>query len=120
MTRLDTLPRIVERLADRPREPTTIRCADETKHAWAAYRQARAEAGLPTVGLDHFGYAAFVYVGDTHDEGVQIGSKLLWFVNTSLKSAPQYAKFLPGTVPPQFAPRTRYQNACPGAGFVES
>ena len=30
---------------------------------------------------------------------------LLWFVNTSLRSAPQYAKFLPGAVPPQFAPQ---------------
>ena len=44
-------------------------------------------------------------MGDTHEEGVRIGSKLLWFLNTSLKSAPQYAKFLPGAVPPQFAPQ---------------
>jgi alkanesulfonate monooxygenase SsuD/methylene tetrahydromethanopterin reductase-like flavin-dependent oxidoreductase (luciferase family) len=93
-----------------------LRGADETKRAWAAYRQARAEAGLPKVPIDHFGYAAFVYVGDTHDEGVQIGSKLLWFVNTSLKSAPQYARFLPGAVPPQLAPqvyRTAPRSAAP-------
>ncbi len=64
----------------------------------------RAKAGLPKVGTDRFAYAALVYVGDTHEEGVRIGSKLLWFLNTSLKSAPQYARFLPGTVPPQFAP----------------
>ena len=63
------------------------------------------EAGLPTVSTDHFAYAAFVYVGDTHEEGVRVGSQLLWFVNTSLRSAPQYAKFLPGAVPPQFAPQ---------------
>src|SRR5262249_20090788 len=50
-------------------------------------------------------YAAFIYVGDTHEEGVRVGSQLLWFVNTSLRSAPQYAKFLPGAVPPQFAPQ---------------
>jgi alkanesulfonate monooxygenase SsuD/methylene tetrahydromethanopterin reductase-like flavin-dependent oxidoreductase (luciferase family) len=81
-----------------------LRGAEETRRAWAAYRQARTEAGLPTVTTDHFAYAAFVYVGDTHDEGVRIGSKLLWFLNTSHKSAPQYAKFLPGAVPPQFAP----------------
>jgi alkanesulfonate monooxygenase SsuD/methylene tetrahydromethanopterin reductase-like flavin-dependent oxidoreductase (luciferase family) len=82
-----------------------LRGEAETRRAWAAYRQARTEAGLPTVTTENFAYAAFVYVGDTHDEGVRIGSKLLWFLNTSLKSAPQYAKFLPGAVPPQFAPQ---------------
>ncbi|ETX07604.1 MAG: hypothetical protein ETSY2_10250 [Candidatus Entotheonella gemina] len=87
-----------------------LRGADETNRAWAAYRQARAEAGLPKVGTDHFAYAALVYVGDTHEEGVEIGSKLLWFLNTSLKSAPQFARFLPGTVPPQFAPEV-YRSA---------
>jgi len=81
-----------------------LRGADGTKRAWGAYRQARAETRLPEVGTDHFAYAAFVYVGDTHEEGVRVGSKLLWFLNTSLKSAPQYSKFLPGTVPPQSAP----------------
>src|SRR5919205_2199958 len=82
-----------------------LRGAEETKRAWAAYRQARAEASLPTVSTDHFAYAAFIYVGDTYEEGVRVGSQLLWFVNTSLRSAPQYAKFLPGAVPPQFAPQ---------------
>jgi hypothetical protein len=82
-----------------------LRGEDETKRAWAAYRQARAEAGLPQVTTDHFAYAAFIYVGDTHTEGIQIGSKLLWFLNTSLKSAPQYAKFLPGSAPPHLAPQ---------------
>jgi alkanesulfonate monooxygenase SsuD/methylene tetrahydromethanopterin reductase-like flavin-dependent oxidoreductase (luciferase family) len=81
-----------------------LRGADETNRAWAAYRRARAEAGLPKVGTDHFAYAALVYVGDTHEEGVEIGSKLLWFLNTSLKSAPQFSRFLPGTVPAPFAP----------------
>jgi alkanesulfonate monooxygenase SsuD/methylene tetrahydromethanopterin reductase-like flavin-dependent oxidoreductase (luciferase family) len=81
-----------------------LRGADGTRRAWGAYRQARAEAGLPRVDSDHFAYAALVYVGDTHDEGVRVGSQLLWFLNTSLKSAPQYSKFLPGTVPPQMAP----------------
>jgi alkanesulfonate monooxygenase SsuD/methylene tetrahydromethanopterin reductase-like flavin-dependent oxidoreductase (luciferase family) len=81
-----------------------LRGADGTRRAWGAYRRARAEAGLPRVDSDHFAYAALVYVGDTHDEGVRVGSKLLWFLNTSLKSAPQYSKFLPGTVPPQMAP----------------
>ena len=53
---------------------------------------------------DRFGYAAFVAVGDTHEEGVRVGSKLLWFLNTSLKHAPQYLQFLPGTAPPEAAP----------------
>jgi alkanesulfonate monooxygenase SsuD/methylene tetrahydromethanopterin reductase-like flavin-dependent oxidoreductase (luciferase family) len=82
-----------------------LRGAEETRRAWAAYRQARVEAGLPHVSSDHFAYAAFVYVGDTHAEGVKVGNKLLWFLNTSLKSAPQYSRFLPGAVPPQLAPQ---------------
>ncbi len=94
-----------------------LRGAAETKRAWGAYRQARAEACLPQVGTDHFAYAALLYVGDTHEEGVRLGSKLLWFLNTSLKSAPQYARFLPGAVPPQFAPQV-YRTAPkpPGEG----
>lgn len=90
-----------------------LRGAEETKRAWAAYRQARAAAGLPRVGSDHFAYAALVYVGDTHDEGVRIGSKLLWFLNTSLKSAPQFSRFLPGAVPPQVAPQVYRSGARP-------
>ena len=62
-----------------------LRGEEGTKRAWAAYRQARTEAGLPKVMTDHFAYAALVYVGDTHEEGVEIGSKLLWFLNTSLE-----------------------------------
>lgn len=81
-----------------------LRGPDGTKRAFAAHRKARAEAGLPKVTTDNFAYAALVYVGETEEEGREVGSKLLWFLNTSLKSAPQYSKFLPGTVPPQFAP----------------
>jgi alkanesulfonate monooxygenase SsuD/methylene tetrahydromethanopterin reductase-like flavin-dependent oxidoreductase (luciferase family) len=87
-----------------------LRGPEGTKRAWAAYRQARAAAGLPQVGSDHFAYAALAYVGDTHEEGVRIGSKLMWFLNTSLRSAPQYARFLPGAVPPPFAPQV-YRSA---------
>jgi len=82
-----------------------LRGEEGTKRAWAAYRQARAEAGLPQVMTDHFAYAALVYVGDTHEVGVEIGSKLLWFLNTSIKMAPQYAQFLPGATPTAFAPQ---------------
>jgi alkanesulfonate monooxygenase SsuD/methylene tetrahydromethanopterin reductase-like flavin-dependent oxidoreductase (luciferase family) len=94
-----------------------------TKLAWAAYRRAREEAGLPKVATDHFGYAALVYVGDTHEEGVRIGSKLLWFLNTSLKSAPQFGRFLPGAAPPETAPkvyRSQPRPAAQGAGSGNS
>jgi alkanesulfonate monooxygenase SsuD/methylene tetrahydromethanopterin reductase-like flavin-dependent oxidoreductase (luciferase family) len=93
-----------------------LRGAEGTKRAWAAYRAARAERGLPRVTTDHFAYAAFVYVGDTHEEGVRVGEKLLWFLNTSLKSAPQYAKFLPGAAPPEHAPQLYRSAPRPGAG----
>jgi alkanesulfonate monooxygenase SsuD/methylene tetrahydromethanopterin reductase-like flavin-dependent oxidoreductase (luciferase family) len=81
-----------------------LRGVEGARRAWGAYRQAREEAGLPHVSTDHFAYAALGYVGDTHEEGVRVGSKLLWFLNTSFKSAPQYSKFLPGAVPPHLAP----------------
>jgi alkanesulfonate monooxygenase SsuD/methylene tetrahydromethanopterin reductase-like flavin-dependent oxidoreductase (luciferase family) len=81
-----------------------LRGIDGTKRAWAAYRDARKEAGLPEPALDRFAYAAFIYVGDTDEEGVEVGTKLLWFLNTSLKQAPQYSTFLPGRMPPEMAP----------------
>jgi alkanesulfonate monooxygenase SsuD/methylene tetrahydromethanopterin reductase-like flavin-dependent oxidoreductase (luciferase family) len=92
-----------------------FRSAEETTRAWASYRKARADAGLPAPGPDRFGYTAFVYTGDTDDEGVRIGSKLLWFLNTGLKSAPQYSKLLPGAVPPEYAPALYRTKPRPGA-----
>jgi len=100
-----------------------LRGPDGTKRAYAAHRKARAEAGLPKVTTDNFAYAALVYVGETEEEGREVGSKLLWFLNTSLKSAPQYSKFLPGVVPPQFAPdvyRTVPRPAPAGAELVNA
>jgi alkanesulfonate monooxygenase SsuD/methylene tetrahydromethanopterin reductase-like flavin-dependent oxidoreductase (luciferase family) len=82
-----------------------LRGPEGTKRAYAAHRKARAEAGLPKVTTDNFAYAALVYVGDTDEEGLRVGSKLLWFLNTSLKTAPQLGKFLPGSVPAQLAPQ---------------
>jgi alkanesulfonate monooxygenase SsuD/methylene tetrahydromethanopterin reductase-like flavin-dependent oxidoreductase (luciferase family) len=81
-----------------------LRGPEGTKRAFAAHRKARAEAGLPKVTTENFAYAAFVYCGDSDEEGVRVGSKLLWFLNTSLKSAPQFARFLPGATPPELAP----------------
>jgi alkanesulfonate monooxygenase SsuD/methylene tetrahydromethanopterin reductase-like flavin-dependent oxidoreductase (luciferase family) len=80
-----------------------LRGAEGTRRAYAAYRNARAEAGLPPASSENFAYSAFVCVGDTEDEGRRVGEKLLWFLNTSLKSAPQYARLLPGTAPPHVA-----------------
>jgi alkanesulfonate monooxygenase SsuD/methylene tetrahydromethanopterin reductase-like flavin-dependent oxidoreductase (luciferase family) len=98
-----------------------LRGPEGTKRAYAAHRRAREAAGLPKVTTDNFAYAALVYVGDTDEEGVRVGSKLLWFLNTSLKSAPQYSKFLPGALPPRFAPevyRTR-KDAAPSLAGAE-
>jgi alkanesulfonate monooxygenase SsuD/methylene tetrahydromethanopterin reductase-like flavin-dependent oxidoreductase (luciferase family) len=86
------------------RHVLVLRGPDGTKRAYAAHRKARAEAGLPPVTTDNFAYAAFVYVGDNDEEGLRVGSKLLWFLNTSLKSAPQHSRFMPGTAPPEAAP----------------
>ena len=44
------------------------------KRAWAAYRQARAEVGLPNVRTGHFTYAVRIYVGHTHEEGIRVDS----------------------------------------------
>jgi alkanesulfonate monooxygenase SsuD/methylene tetrahydromethanopterin reductase-like flavin-dependent oxidoreductase (luciferase family) len=94
-----------------------FRGPEETKRAWTAYRFARAEAKLPEPGPDRFGYAAFVYTGETDEEGMRIGSKLLWFLNTGLRSAPQYSKFLPGQTPPGLAPALYRSTPSPGAAL---
>jgi len=81
-----------------------LRGPEASKRAFDAYRNARREAGLSAPGTDKFAYAALCYVGDTDEEGVEVGSKLLWFLNTSLKQSPQMSKFLPGRNPPHLAP----------------
>jgi alkanesulfonate monooxygenase SsuD/methylene tetrahydromethanopterin reductase-like flavin-dependent oxidoreductase (luciferase family) len=104
------------------RHVLVLRGPEGTKAAYAAHRKARAEAGLPKVTTDNFAYAALVYCGDTEEEGIAGGEKLLWFLNTSLKSAPQYNKFLPGAAPPQAAPglyRTK-PKADPGIAFKDA
>jgi alkanesulfonate monooxygenase SsuD/methylene tetrahydromethanopterin reductase-like flavin-dependent oxidoreductase (luciferase family) len=95
-----------------------FRSIEETLRAWAAYRQARGEAGLPAPGPDRFGHTAFVYTGDTDAEGLRVGEKLLWFLNTGLKSAPQYGKFLPGAMKPEQAPGLYRTKPRPGAAPV--
>ena len=92
-----------------------LRGPEGTRRAYAAHRRARAEAGLPKVTTDNFAYAAFVYVGDTDEEGLRVGSKLLWFLHTSLKSAPQYSRFLPGSIEPHLAPQVYRSAPRPGA-----
>ena len=92
-----------------------LRGPEGTRRAYAAHRRARAEAGLPKVTTDNFAYAAFVYVGDTDEEGLRVGSKLLWFLHTSLKSAPQYSRFLPGSIEPHLAPQVYRSAPRPGS-----
>jgi alkanesulfonate monooxygenase SsuD/methylene tetrahydromethanopterin reductase-like flavin-dependent oxidoreductase (luciferase family) len=95
------------------RHVLVLRGVEGTQRAYAAHRTARAEAGLAPVTTDNFAYAAFVYVGDTEEEGRRVGEKLLWFLNTSLKSAPQHSRFLPGTAPPEAAPQIYRDNPRP-------
>src|SRR5712692_279302 len=94
-----------------------FRGPEETKRAWTAYRKAREEARLPEPGPDRFGYAAFVYTGDTDEEGMRVGSKLLWFLNTGLRSAPQYSRFLPGQTAPRLAPAL-YRSTLPAGAAL--
>jgi alkanesulfonate monooxygenase SsuD/methylene tetrahydromethanopterin reductase-like flavin-dependent oxidoreductase (luciferase family) len=91
-----------------------FRTAEETARAWGAYRKARADAGLPEPGPDRFGHTAFVYTADTDEEGVRVGSKLLWFLNTALRSAPQYGTLLPGAIPAALAPALYTTKPRPG------
>jgi alkanesulfonate monooxygenase SsuD/methylene tetrahydromethanopterin reductase-like flavin-dependent oxidoreductase (luciferase family) len=81
-----------------------LRGVEGTKRAWSAYREARAEAGLPAPLTDRFAYMGFTYVGETDEEARRVGRELLWFLDVGDISAPQYSKFLPGAVPPRFAP----------------
>jgi alkanesulfonate monooxygenase SsuD/methylene tetrahydromethanopterin reductase-like flavin-dependent oxidoreductase (luciferase family) len=81
-----------------------LRGPEGTRAAFAANRRARLEAGLPPSTTERFGYAALVAVGETEEEGRRLGAKLLWFLNTSMKTAPQFGKFLPGAAPPEAAP----------------
>ncbi|MGH7096181.1 MAG: LLM class flavin-dependent oxidoreductase [Stellaceae bacterium] len=95
-----------------------LRGPQASKRAFDSYRAARQEAGLPASGSDRFAYAALAYVGDTDEEGVRVGSKLLWFLNTSLKQSPQMSRFLPGRNPPELAPqlwRTKPRASTQGA-----
>src|SRR6202047_4428531 len=69
-----------------------LRGMEASKRAFDTYRDARREAGLPAPGTDRFAYAALCYVGETNEEGLQVGSKTLWFLNTSLKQSPQMSK----------------------------
>jgi alkanesulfonate monooxygenase SsuD/methylene tetrahydromethanopterin reductase-like flavin-dependent oxidoreductase (luciferase family) len=91
-----------------------LRGPEASKRAFDAYRRARREAGLPPPGTDRFAYAALGYVGDTDEEGLAIGSKLLWFLNTSLKQSPQMSKLLPGRMPPEAAAQN--YRTMPGPG----
>jgi alkanesulfonate monooxygenase SsuD/methylene tetrahydromethanopterin reductase-like flavin-dependent oxidoreductase (luciferase family) len=99
-----------------------LRGPEGTRRAYAAYRNARAEAGLPPASSENFAYSAFVCVGDTEEEGRRVGEKLLWFLNTSLKSAPQYARLLPGVAPPHVAGQAWRTRPKPtdGSGLVNA
>ena len=92
-----------------------LRGPEASRRAFDAYRDARSEAGLPAPGTDRFAYAALCYVGDTDEEGIRVGSKTLWFLNTSLKQSPQMSKFLPGRTPAEVAAQNYRTAPRPGA-----
>jgi alkanesulfonate monooxygenase SsuD/methylene tetrahydromethanopterin reductase-like flavin-dependent oxidoreductase (luciferase family) len=95
-----------------------LRGPEASKRAFDAYRTARAEAGLPAPGTDRFAYAALCYVGDTDEEGVRVGSKTLWFLNTSLKQASQFSRLMPGRQPPEVTAQNYRTQPRPGAQAV--
>lgn len=98
-----------------------LRGPEASKRAFDSYKNARLEAGLPAPGTDRFAYAVLCGVGDTDEEGLAVGTKTLWFLNTSLKQAPQMSKFLPGRNPPQMAPniwRTAGARGRPADGLI--
>ena len=98
-----------------------LRGPEASKRAFDAYREARREARLPAAGTDKFAYAVLCGIGDTDEEGLAVGSKTLWFLNTSLKQAPQMSKFLPGRNPPHLAPniwRTTGVRGRPADGLI--
>src|SRR5919204_397153 len=45
-----------------------LRGPEGTRRAYAAYREARRQAGLPPAPADNFAYSAFVCVGDSEEE----------------------------------------------------
>jgi alkanesulfonate monooxygenase SsuD/methylene tetrahydromethanopterin reductase-like flavin-dependent oxidoreductase (luciferase family) len=98
-----------------------LRGPEASKRAFDAYKNARAQAALPAAGTDKFAYAVLCGIGDTDEEGLAVGSKTLWFLNTSLKQAPQMSKFLPGRNPPEMAPniwRTTGVRGRPADGLI--
>jgi len=95
-----------------------LRGIDGTKKAWTAYREAREEAGLPAPALDRFAYAGFVYVGDTDEEGVEVGSKLPLVPQHEFEAGAAVSKFLPGRMPPDMAPGVYRTKPRPGEAPV--
>ncbi|HEY1798012.1 MAG TPA: LLM class flavin-dependent oxidoreductase [Stellaceae bacterium] len=98
-----------------------LRGPEASKRAFDAYKNARVEAALPAPGTDRFAYAVLCGIGDTDEEGLAVGEKTLWFLNTSLKQAPQMSKFLPGRNPPELAPniwRTTGARGRPADGLI--
>jgi alkanesulfonate monooxygenase SsuD/methylene tetrahydromethanopterin reductase-like flavin-dependent oxidoreductase (luciferase family) len=91
-----------------------LRGPEASKRAFDAYRAARHTAGLPAPGPDRFAYAALAYVGDTDEEGLRVGAKLLWFLNTSLKQSPQMSRLLPGRLSPEAAAQNYRTRPRPG------
>src|SRR5258708_22193215 len=73
-----------------------LRAPEASRRPFDTYGDARREAGLPAPGTDRFAYAALAYVGDTDEEGVRVGSKLLWFLTPASSSRRRCQSFCRG------------------------
>ena len=82
-----------------------LRGPDGTKRAYQAHRRARAEAGFrrspPTISPT----PRWSMSARPRKKAAKSAASCCGSSTPSLKSAPQLSKFLPGTVPPEFAPQ---------------
>ena len=92
---------------------------DRTRQAFDAYKGARgARRVCRHLARTDSRYMAFCYVGDTDEEGIRIGQKIAWFLTVSIKSAPQFSKFLPGRMPPEVMAQNYRSQPRPGAQAI--
>jgi alkanesulfonate monooxygenase SsuD/methylene tetrahydromethanopterin reductase-like flavin-dependent oxidoreductase (luciferase family) len=79
-----------------------------TKRVFDAYRQRRAELGLP-MAEDRLSYSGIVHVGDTDEAGFAGARKIMWVI-THNRAAPQFR------MPPGYAPAPAMVQALRGRG----
>ncbi|MGH7905450.1 MAG: LLM class flavin-dependent oxidoreductase, partial [Candidatus Binataceae bacterium] len=79
-----TSPEGAPKVADRGAVVATFLTGfEQTRAVFEAYRARRAALGGGQTPLDRLAYAALVYTGDTDAQGVAVGEKLLWYLNSN-------------------------------------